>query len=469
MRWARLILVLLMVLDVWYRAHTFGPDIRAATGVDLWPRTIGDSEPLDCDEAAYAYMGHRAIRGDVLYRDLTEYKPPLGYWIYTTAIAIGGYTELAIRLMAIPFVLATIAAVWWIALRLGGPLAACVAAGLYVLLSTDPFLFGNGSNMEHFINLFATLSLAMLIRAWDRDDRRWIFAAGICLGAAALVKQVALAHAIVLLPALLARAWVRDGTRSRHAVRGFLDILAFGLGVSAIVAVAATIIAARGAGPAAYEDIVLQARALATDTLPEPNAPSPAFRWLTGNADPKGALPWPFGSTDYLVWWATGSWPVWLVSVPALVYLAFGAGSDARRRLAAGWTLAAWLQVALPGLYWQHYYLLPTPGVAIAVAVALADAIAARAGGTATEELSDGHCGGHADDGHRGHGRPPGPVLPGRSSPGVDGAVQGGRTMDRPARDGARHRAASGDLAGCPPPRLGLAEPAVLLFPAGQP
>ena len=197
--------------------HTFGPDIRAATGVNLWPRTIGDSEPLDCDEAAYAYMGHRAIRGDVLYRDLTEYKPPLGYWIYTTAIAIGGYTELAIRLMAIPFVLATIAAVWWIALRLGGPLAACVAAGLYVLLSTDPFLFGNGSNMEHFINLFATLSLAMLIRAWDRDDRRWIFAAGICLGAAALVKQVALAHAIVLLPALLARAWVRDGTRSRRA------------------------------------------------------------------------------------------------------------------------------------------------------------------------------------------------------------------------------------------------------------
>ena len=119
---------------------------------------------------------------------------------------------------------------------------------------------------------------------------------------------------------------------------------------------------AHGAGPAAYEDIVLQARALATDTLPEPNAPSPAIRWLTGNADPKGQLPWPFGSTDYLVWWGTGSWPLWLVSVPALVYLAFGAGSDARRRLAAGWTLAAWLQVALPGLYWQHYYLLPIAG-----------------------------------------------------------------------------------------------------------
>jgi hypothetical protein len=66
MRWARLILVLLMVVDVWYRAHTFGPDIRAATGIDLWPQTVGESEPLDCDEAAYAYMGHRIFRGDAL-------------------------------------------------------------------------------------------------------------------------------------------------------------------------------------------------------------------------------------------------------------------------------------------------------------------------------------------------------------------------------------------------------------------
>jgi hypothetical protein len=63
--------------------------------------------------------------------------------------------------------------------------------------------------------------------------------------------------------------------------------------------------------------------------------------------------------------------------VPALISLAVGAGSDARRRLVVGWTLSAWLQIVLPGLYWQHYYLLPTPGVAIAVAVAMADAIAA--------------------------------------------------------------------------------------------
>ena len=184
-------------------------------------------------------------------------------------------------------------------------------------------------------------------------------AAGICLGAAALVKQVALAHALVFAPALILRTWAIDVSGNGRRRRGLLDVLAFVGGIAAIVGVAATIVVAQGAGRAAYEDIVLQARALATDTLPEPNAPSAAVRWLTGNADPKGQIPWPFGSTDYLVWWGTGSWPLWLVSVPALAHLAFGLGSDGRRRLVAGWTLAAWLQVSLPGLYWQHYYLLP--------------------------------------------------------------------------------------------------------------
>ena len=71
-------LVLLMLFDVWYRAHTFGPHVRDGLGINLWPATIGASEPLDCDEAAYAYIGHRILRGDVLYRDVTENKTAAG-------------------------------------------------------------------------------------------------------------------------------------------------------------------------------------------------------------------------------------------------------------------------------------------------------------------------------------------------------------------------------------------------------
>ncbi|MBV8126868.1 MAG: glycosyltransferase family 39 protein, partial [Planctomycetaceae bacterium] len=204
-RWSIVILLVLLVASLWYRAHTFAPTIAAASGLSLWPAAIGASEPLDCDEAAYAYIGHRMLRGDVMYRDLTENKPPLGYWLYALAVAIGGYNELSVRLLPIPAVLLSIALVWWIGWRLDGSLAACLAAGLFVVLSTDPYLFGNGSNMEHFMNLFSVASLALLILAWSRH-RRWpIVAAGVCLGAATLVKQLAILPALVYFAALALR------------------------------------------------------------------------------------------------------------------------------------------------------------------------------------------------------------------------------------------------------------------------
>ncbi len=178
MRWSRLVLLILLIFDVWYRAHTFGPQVRDALHVNLWPSTVGASEPLDCDEAAYAYIGHRVNRGAVLYRDVTENKTPLGYWLYALAVLVGGYNELTIRIMPIPFVLLTITLVWWIAGRLGGQISACLAAALYVLMSTDPYLFGNGANLEHFVNLFTVSSLALLIYAWDRPKRWPLFAAG---------------------------------------------------------------------------------------------------------------------------------------------------------------------------------------------------------------------------------------------------------------------------------------------------
>lgn len=377
MRSSRWILLGLLVFAVWYRAHTFGPSV----GLKLWPRTTGLSEPLDCDEAAYAYIGKRLLAGDVLYRDVTENKPPLGYWIYAAAVALGGYRELAIRLLPIPFILGTIALVWWIAGRLAGRLAAAVAAWLFILLSTDPYLFGNGADFEHIMNCSSVAMLALLVLDRERKSRWLLFAAGVCLGLAVLVKQVALVQA---LPAALFMAMRREVEQpaTKRFLSRFADLSVFAVGLTVIAGLAAMVLYFQGAGESAIDDVFRYGRALATDTLPEPGAPSPLVRWLTGNADPQGRLPWPFGSTDYLVWWGTGSWPSFLASVPAVVYLLFGRGSSARR-LAAGWTAAAWAEVVLPGLYWPHYYLLPTPGVAIAIAVALADAA-----GSARERLA---------------------------------------------------------------------------------
>ncbi len=367
--WAWIGLALALLLATWLRGHTFGPDVHRLTGFAPWPVSAGETEPLDCDEAVYLYCARRQLDGDAMYRDLTDTKPPGGYWLYAMAARVGGPTELTVRILPVPLVIVAVALVWSIGRRLGGPVAAVAAALAYAIASTDPSLFGNGANFEHAINAASLAALAILIGAWS-TARRWpLAAAGACVGLAALVKQPAAAPIAVFAAALMMR-----GGRAWKAKIADVSTLVAGFAIA--IGIAAAVLAAQGALPAAIDDVIRYGGALATDTRPDPTAPSPAVRWLTGNADPAGALPPPFGTTDYLTWWATGTWPLWLASAPSLLWLAIGR-ADARRRLVAAWTLAAWAQVVAPGLYWPHYYLLPLPGAAIAVAVAMADALRA--------------------------------------------------------------------------------------------
>ena len=358
-RWAFLGLLLVLLFDVWLRGHALGPTFPLP-----YPVSGASPTPLDCDEGIYGYIGDRLARGEVMYRDLTENKPPGGYWLYMLAVEFGGMTERTIRLMPIPMVLATIALVWRVALRLRGPFAAVSAAGIYALVSTDPYTYADGAQMEVPLNLFATAALACFVEA--RGRRGGLFASGLCLGSAVLVKQIAALHGLVFALALM----FSTGAPKRERLKSLSALIA---GAFAPVCIAAMVLLVQGAGSQSYQDIFVYGRALATQTPSPPNAPSVLVRWLTGNADPAGALPWPFGTTTYLAWWGTGTWPVWLASAPALLWLAFGRRATAPSRVVAGWTLSAAVQVVLPGLYWPHYYQLPTPGLAVALAVLLSD------------------------------------------------------------------------------------------------
>jgi 4-amino-4-deoxy-L-arabinose transferase-like glycosyltransferase len=365
--WSIAGLVLVLLFTVAWRWHTIGPT-PLSRPFEGWLVRSGEAEPLDCDEAAYAYMGRRILRGDVLYRDLTENKPPLGYWLYTLAVAIGGANELTIRIMPIPYILATLAMVWWIALKLGGPASACVAAFIFTVADTDPYVFGNGSNMEHFLNFFSVASLVCMVRFRARPSRRALLLAGACVGLAALVKQIAATHGLVY--ALF--CVLPDQEPRRPVVTRLTDAGTLAVGFMVVWAVGLGVLIAQGAGWAAYEDIIRFARAMATDLPARPLDPPKLVRLITGNADPDGKLPWPFGTTTYYAWWGAGLWPLWLASVPATCRLLAGGRS---RQLVAAWSISAWLQILLPGMFWQHYYMLAVPGMALAVGLWTGDAV----------------------------------------------------------------------------------------------
>lgn len=380
-------LVLLLVIlgfNVWLRGHTFGPTIVERYHVNFWPITDVESEPLDCDEAVYAYIGKRIVAGDVMYRDLTENKPPGGYWLYALAVAIGGANELTIRLMPVPIVSITILLIWWIGRVVAGPGAGLLAALVYAIASTDPFIYGNGANFEHAINLAAVASLACLVRRVNEPGRAALLWGGFFVGCASLIKQVAVVHlfAYVLLLALMPRK-----SPSLRAWGG--DCLALAIGAAVPWIIAISILTSQGAADAAFNDFIRYGGALATDTPPDRGAPPGWMRWITGNAAPDGKLPSPFGNTDYLVWWGSGTWPLWAVALPGLLVLLAGDREERRGRTwIAVWTIAALIQVVLPGLYWPHYYLLPLPGVALVTACLLSEVLILTASSRNRNETS---------------------------------------------------------------------------------
>lgn len=363
-------LTLICGFAIVWRARSLSSAARRSLGIP-GPSLFEAGEPLDCDEAAYGYIGRRVARGAALYRDVSENKPPLGYWLYAAAVRIGGATETTIRLLPIPLVLSTLVLLFTIAARLSGVWSGVFAAIAYALLSADPYLFGNGAHLEHAMNLFAVAALAFASAALasDRHVRYWA-AAGVCVGLASLVKQVAVSHLIEL--SIAAAIVSRNRTRPRTRLRSPLALL---VGFSIPWLIAVGVLIGQGAARDAFEDVVRLGAAIATDVPPPPHAPSSAIRWLVGNSDPRdGSLPWPFGSTDYLHWWGAGSWPLWLAAVVAIPRLVV-VRADPARPLIVAWTVSSAIEVVAPGLYWQHYYLLLAPGAALLAAIAWSDAI----------------------------------------------------------------------------------------------
>lgn len=95
--------------------------------------------PFDGDQALFFVSGEKILKGDILYRDIVDLKPPLIYFIYAGAVGIFGKSVIAIRLVEL---LVQAGVIWLIVRtvrRVSGNdawslLSGCVYAALYFSL-----------------------------------------------------------------------------------------------------------------------------------------------------------------------------------------------------------------------------------------------------------------------------------------------------------------------------------------------
>ena len=150
---------------------------------------------LSDDEAIYATTADALRRGDLLYRDVVDHKPPLIYHVYQAAFAaLGNYNTQAAHALVILSVLITAGFLFAIASRASPHTdgAGLAAAGLFLVFSTTWHDYDAlAANCELFLLAPQTIAAWLLLRDLLKPDAPRVathLAVGALIGASALFK-----------------------------------------------------------------------------------------------------------------------------------------------------------------------------------------------------------------------------------------------------------------------------------------
>jgi hypothetical protein len=175
---------------------------------------------LSDDEAIYAATADAMRKGDLLYQDVVDHKPPLIYHVYQGAFALfGDYETHGVHLFVVLAVLATAGLLWRLGARgPGGFFGGAVAASLWLVFSTTWHAYDAlAANCELFLLVPQSLAALLLLSVFERprDGVRWgsHLVIGLLIGVAALFKYQALTFLGVSLGMLLYGLANRQQTR----------------------------------------------------------------------------------------------------------------------------------------------------------------------------------------------------------------------------------------------------------------
>lgn len=154
------------------------------------------------DEGLLAHTAERVLAGELPHRDFDDAYTGGLAMLHAAAFKLGGIKLTSLRWMLFGFTLAFVAATHWIAARAARPWV----AGLVTLLCVTWTLPNYFASLPSWYNLFfATFGLVALLRYIDTERSRWLVVAGLCGGAAMLIKIVALYYIAAVLLFLIYR------------------------------------------------------------------------------------------------------------------------------------------------------------------------------------------------------------------------------------------------------------------------
>jgi hypothetical protein len=164
-----------------------------AAGAALLVRCAAVAEPLGIDQSLWASAVRGMSRGQLLYQDVWEQRPPGIYFIYLAGFSLFGWTSAAVVWLDIFAAAATTVLLWSIVRRLTGPAAGAATAALYALFTIPAWLFSHGGFLERtisetFIIAFVAAAAWCGVRHVERPSSITALGLGAACGAAVVMK-----------------------------------------------------------------------------------------------------------------------------------------------------------------------------------------------------------------------------------------------------------------------------------------
>lgn len=145
--------------------------------------------PLGHDEAIYAYMGQQTGQGAVLYRDVTDNKPPVIFWAGALVSRLPGVNQ--INFLIFDTLISGLSVLLFYLIIRKYTSAVFWPTTAFIVFTNAHRISQGGFLTEHYLLFFALLGWWFWLR--EKPPRWTDLLSGACFGLAFLSKQVALA------------------------------------------------------------------------------------------------------------------------------------------------------------------------------------------------------------------------------------------------------------------------------------